>query len=55
MIIPKPRKIVFLPFLRPRQYLGGMPVYALRPEPVRIEPVRPEPVRQKPAMDSDAE
>ena len=49
MIIPKPRQIPPLPFLRPRQYLGGMPVYALRPEPVRIEPVRPK------RKDSDAE
>ena len=42
MIIPKPRKIVPLPFVRPRQFLGGLPVYAERPEPVRIEPVRPK-------------
>ena len=49
MIIPKPRKIMFLPFIRPRQFLGGLPVYAPRPEPVR-----PEPVRQKPAKTDDA-
>ena len=40
MIIPKPRQIPPPPFLRPRQYLGGMPVYALRPEPVRQEQPR---------------
>lgn len=48
MIIPKPRKIVSLPFVRPRQFLGGLPVYAPRPETVRIEPVR------KPAKTDDA-
>ncbi len=53
MIIPKPRKIVFLPFLRPRQFLGGLPVYAPRIEPVRIEPVRPEPERPKPTPADD--
>ena len=48
MIIEKPRQVVFLPFLRPRQFLGGLPVYAERPEPVRIEPPR-----QKPAKTAD--
>lgn len=40
MIIPKPRKprnLLFVPFIRPRRYLGDTSIYPPRPRP---EPVR---------------